>query len=220
MKICGITSLDDALWAVQSGADALGLIFYPRSPRFVPPKEATRIVERLKGIVPVVGVFVNEDPGEVLSVARTLGLDFIQLHGHEDPHQWAAKLGPPLIKAVRANEREISTLGSWFHAWAVLVDGFDPSEHSSTGKVADWSLASTLRFLPRLILAGGLHEGNLLEAVRKVRPDAVDVNSGVEASPGRKDPQKMKRIVALAKTVCFGQRAVFTSMKGGSYGTP
>jgi len=214
VKICGITNLDDALRAVESGADALGLVFYPKSPRFVLPEDAARIVEGLRGMVPFVGVFVNEDPQRAILLAKSLGLDFIQLHGHENPEEWKVKEAPPLIKATRTTEEELSTLGNWSSAWAILVDGFDPTAHSSTGRPADWSVASTLGSLGRLILAGGLHEGNLLEAARIVRPHAVDVSGGVEASPGKKDTRKMKRFIELAKTLCFGERSVFRFQGG------
>jgi phosphoribosylanthranilate isomerase len=218
VKICGITNLDDAYWAVESGAHALGLVFYPKSPRFVSPEDAARIVEELRGMVAFVGVFVNEDPRRAILLAKSLGLDFIQLHGHENPEEWRAKEAPPLIKATRTTEEELSTLGNWSSAWAILVDGFDPTVHSSTGRAVDWSVASTLRSLGRLILAGGLHEGNLREAARIVRPDAVDVSSGVEATPGRKDPRKMKRFIELARTLWFGERSVFRSQGGQKNG--
>ncbi len=214
VKICGITNLEDALWAVESGADALGLVFCPKSSRFVLPEDAARIVEGLRGVVPFVGVFADEEPRRAILLAKSLGLDFIQLHGHENPEEWKAEDAPPLIKATRTTEAELSTLGNWFNAWAILVDGYDPTVHSSTGRVAEWSVASTLGSARRLILAGGLHEGNLFEAARIVRPDAVDVSSGVEARPGRKDPQKMKRFIKLAKTCGFGERSVFRFQGG------
>lgn len=211
VKICGITRLEDALRAAEWGAHGLGFVFYPPSPRYIEPERALRIIERLPNEVAVVGVFVDENPIVVKAVASKLGLHLIQLHGHEPPEGCKALQGLKVIKALRGSFEEFDLLGQYRGLWAVLLDGFDPRIHDSTGKIANWELGDRIKENYRLVLAGGLNEGNLKEAITKVRPDALDVSSALEECPGKKDPVKMKRFLRLVKEVSkgFPSRPVF-----------
>ncbi len=199
IKVCGITNLRDALLAVELGVDALGFVFYPQSPRHISPGEALKIIERLPAEVCKVGVFVDESPQKVRSIYHELGLNLVQLHGHETPQHLLAMADLPLIKAIRGHGQELESLKEYKRLWALLLDGFDPRVHHCTGRLANWQLAPRIRAWNRLVLAGGLREKNLAEAVGVARPDALDVSSGVEKSPGNKDEGKMRRFVKLAK---------------------
>jgi phosphoribosylanthranilate isomerase len=199
VKICGITNREDALTAVHAGAHALGFIFYPLSPRFVKPDRAREFIRGLPGRVSRVGVFVNEDPEEVRRIMRFCGLDFIQLHGKESSDYCA--LFPPsvLIKAVSLRmEEDLALLGD-YPVKAILVDASRPGQPGGTGRTCDWSLAKKAGKKHSIILAGGLHPGNILIALETVSPQAVDVGSGVEERPGKKDPGKVKDLVAAVK---------------------
>jgi phosphoribosylanthranilate isomerase len=199
VKICGITNQEDASTALHAGADAIGFIFYPASPRFVKPDRAGEICRRLPGGICRVGVFVDEDPEEVRRIMRFCGLDFIQLHGKESSDYCA--LFPPsvLIKAVSLRmEEDLALLGD-YPVKAILVDAGDPGQPGGTGRTCDWSLAKKAGEKHKIILAGGLHPGNILIALETVSPQAVDVGSGVEERPGKKDPGKVKDLVAAVK---------------------
>lgn len=211
IKVCGITNLEDALLAVEFGVDALGFVFYPPSPRYIEPRDALRIIERLPAQVCKVGVFVDERPQEVRSIFHDLSLHLAQLHGHESPQYFLALADLPLIKAFRGEDKELESLQDYKNLWAVLLDGFDPRVHPSTGRLANWDLAPRICTRHRLILAGGLNEGNMADAVKAALPDALDVSSGVEKSPGRKDKGKMRRFVELARELSsrFPGRPVF-----------
>ncbi len=199
VKICGITNLEDALSAVHAGADALGFIFYPPSPRFVKPDRAREIIQGLPGSTCRVGVFVDEDPEEVREIKRFCGLDLIQLHGKESPDYCALFFPSLLIKAVSlGKEEDLAALGD-YPVKAILMDASGPGQAGGTGRTCDWSLAKKAGERHRLILAGGLHPGNILVALETVSPQAVDVGSGVEAWPGKKDQEKVKNLVATVK---------------------
>jgi phosphoribosylanthranilate isomerase len=190
VKICGITNLKDARQAVKAGADFLGFNFYPRSPRFVTPRTARRILRRLPKKIASVGVFVNQREAEMLKIACQVGLDYIQLHGEESPAaiaQLARNL--PVIKAVRVRDSFRATeLVRYKRVSAFLLDGFDRRRRGGSGKTFRWNLALRARRAGHIFLAGGLTPENVTQAIRSARPYAVDVCSGVEARPGKKDP--------------------------------
>jgi len=205
VKICGITRMEDALLAVELGASALGFIFYPPSPRFIPPARARVIRQALPPFVSTVGVFVNEDPQRILELKRYVGFDFVQLHGHEPP-EVAQRFFPQVIKALRIkDEADLAQIASYRGAAsAVLLDTYVKGKPGGTGLCFDWRLAQEAKAygLP-VILAGGLGPENALRAWREVRPYALDVNSGVETSPGQKSPVLLQRLFAALKQAHF-----------------
>ena len=205
VKICGITTEDDALLAVGMGADALGFNFVPGSVRQVTPTAARDIVRRLPAGVMAVGVFRNELPKRVLEIVREAGLHAAQLHGNEraEDSRLIGEQVQTLIKAFSAGDRTLDRL-SEFGADVVLVDSPEPG----SGRVFDWSaLDGRERGIP-LLLAGGLRPDNVAQAIETVRPWGVDVASGVESSPGRKDPTLVRQFVANAKAAAaFEQEA-------------
>jgi phosphoribosylanthranilate isomerase len=202
VKICGVTNLEDALAAVEAGASMLGFNFYRRSPRYVSLEDARRILERLPETVTGVGVFVNEPPDEVESVAREAGLDAVQLHGDETPEFCRSLRGLKTIKALRVRQGFDAAACALYTTDAILLDAYAADAFGGTGHTFDWALARQARErVARLFLAGGLTPDNVAEAVRAVRPYAVDVCSGVETSPGRKSPQLMRRFVEEVKEV-------------------
>jgi phosphoribosylanthranilate isomerase len=196
VKICGITNWTDARRAVEAGAQFLGFNFYRPSPRYIQPTAARRIIRRLPDGIAAVGVFVNEPEANMLTLARRVGLDYLQLHGDESPEQVARlKRKIPVIKAIRVRDSfRRKQLNSFGRASAILLDGFDARRHGGTGKTFNWTLARGSNGSRRIFLAGGLTPENVAEAIRVARPYAVDVCSGIEARPGRKNPA---RIVAL-----------------------
>jgi phosphoribosylanthranilate isomerase len=202
VKICGITNLEDALAAVEAGADALGFNFYPKSPRSIEPERARAIIERLPPFVTPVGVFVNEyDLEAIARVVTCARLAVVQLHGDEPPafcRQVAERWR--VIKAVRvASEIDPRGLAD-YSVHALLLDAARPGAYGGTGERFNWELARRVaRVVPTLILAGGLSPENVAEAIRLVRPYAVDVCTGVEARPGKKDPERMRAFIAVAK---------------------
>ena len=194
VKICGITNWRDARRAVDAGADFLGFNFYAGSPRYITPAKARQIVRRLPGGIVSVGVFVNETEKNMLQIAQAVGLDRLQLHGDESASS-VKRLGRwlPVIKAVRVRKSfRASQLARFRHASALLLDGFDARQWGGTGKSFDWRLAQRGRGPTRLFLAGGITPENVAQAIRTARPYAVDVCSGVEAKPGKKDPRRLK----------------------------
>lgn len=198
VKICGITNADDALHAAACGADALGLVFYPGSPRCVTPEQARAICAALPPFVSRVGLFVNETPERIRAIAGACGLDVLQLHGDEAPQEC---LLPPyrVVKGVRPRTAaDLAALAAYPVA-ALLVDAAVPGQFGGTGQRADWALAAQLAAAHRVVLAGGLTPANVAAAVRAVRPYAVDVASGVEAAPGRKDPDKVAAFIRAAR---------------------
>lgn len=199
IKICGLTTIADALAAAEAGADMIGLNFYIRSPRFVSTETASKIAAALPGRICKVGLFVEEPARSVRKIAELLGLDAVQLHGSY-PRGIAGKLPRfTLIRAFHvAAEEDLDQLEA-AEADYFLLDGLAAGLHGGTGRRCDWSLASKAKDYGRIILAGGLTPGNVAEAVREVRPDGVDVASGVESAPGRKDIELMRRFVEAAR---------------------
>jgi phosphoribosylanthranilate isomerase len=199
IKICGITNGEDAMTSVSAGADAIGFIFFAQSPRCVSPDRVREINLRLPGKLCRVGVFVDQDAEEVKRIYRFCKLDLIQLHGNESPDYCGLFSPSVLIKAISLRrEDDLDSLGQ-YPVRAVLVDAYDPAQPGGTGKTCDWSLARKAGEKHRIILAGGLNAGNILAALGAVSPPAVDVGSGVEERPGKKDSQKIKELVAIVK---------------------
>lgn len=201
VKICGITNEDDALFAVAMGADAVGFVFAP-SPRQVAAQQVYDITRRLPPEILTVGVFRDEVPSRVIETVHRAGLKAAQLHGHETPDQVAevAQQIRWVIKAVPAGTDDARRCDR-FGTDMVLVDAPQPG----SGKVFDWSLMDDVAEGPRIILAGGLDPDNVAEAVRTVRPWGVDVSSGVEKSPGKKDALKVKAFVERARAAAPAQ---------------
>jgi len=196
VKVCGITNLDDALLASNLGADALGFNFFPASPRYIDPGSAGVIIRQLPPLVAMVGVFVNvETPEELLRMARASGVQVLQLHGDETPEYCHALRPWPLIKAVRVGNGPPGDDPSRYPVQAFLLDARDDVLFGGTGRTFDWKDASAIGRSRPLILAGGLNPGNVARAIRTVDPYAVDVCSGVERSPGCKDPGRLKKFM-------------------------
>jgi len=198
VKICGITNLADARHASACGADALGFVFYPGSPRFIEPKLAGRIIAELPPLVTTVGLFVNESPQRIREVVALCGLDTVQLHGDEGPDQCSY---PPcrVIKALRLHDQTEAGVFAAYRVAALLLDAYVPDRFGGTGHRCDWQRAAVVAAQYRVILAGGLTPENVTEALRMVRPYGVDVSSGVEIQPGKKDPDRVARFIHLAK---------------------
>jgi phosphoribosylanthranilate isomerase len=191
VKICGITNLEDALFACELGADALGFILYEKSPRFIAPDTIREITNRLPPFVRTVGVFVDAEMDFVQMVMKKAALDLAQLHGRETPAECAI-LGNRAIKAFRTSPDFHPGVLKSYPCQAFLLDAFVADAYGGTGKTCDWSLAAAAKEYGRIILAGGLNSDNVAEAINKVKPYAVDVSSGVESGPGRKDHAKLK----------------------------
>jgi phosphoribosylanthranilate isomerase len=197
VKICGITSEADALLAVALGADAVGFIFAP-SPRQVTPQVVDRIINRLPREILTVGVFRDESPKRVVEITNGIGLRAAQLHGSETSadSQYVAERVPVTIKAFPAGHRDVARSDE-FGAQAVLIDGASPG----SGEVFEWRLAEGVVDPSRLILSGGLNANNVGDAIAHLHPFGVDASSGVESSPGQKDPRKMREFIAAVRGV-------------------
>jgi len=199
VKVCGITNEEDAICAVHFGAAALGFIFYSASPRFIEPTEAKKIISKLRPQIAKVGVFVNESASEIKSIAKHCSLDFIQLHGDESPAFCRKLPGMRIIKAVFLQSMDDVRNASAYQVAALLADTRRGKLYGGTGLVGDWKLAGLLSRQRPLILAGGLNPKNVERAVQAVMPQAVDVNSGVEISPGKKSPEKLARFIEIVR---------------------
>lgn len=199
LKICGITNLADARYCAGAGADFLGFIQHPSSPRYIDPREARQIIDWVYGTEPV-GVFVNASADEISEISTTAAFSRVQLHGEETPEVCAA-VEFPLIKAFRVRASDTAdTLKAAFepyrpHVEAFLLDTYHEALHGGTGQTFDWTLAAELAREFPIILAGGLNADNVEEAVRTVRPFGIDVASSVEETPGRKDFDKLATFI-------------------------
>jgi phosphoribosylanthranilate isomerase len=196
VKICGITTWEDALLSIDLGASALGFNFYPPSPRAISPADAWSIIRRLPPFVEAVGVFVDWPPLVVDALARAVRLGSVQLHGAESPAEVAELARKRRVtKAVSVKRGfRAASLDRYRAADAILLDGFAPGLPGGTGRTLDWQLARTARRYGRIILAGGLTPENIAEAIHIAQPYAVDVASGVESRPGRKDPARLRAL--------------------------
>jgi len=205
VKVCGITGYRDAALALDCGVDGLGFNFFARSPRFIKPSEARSIIRRLPPFAVSVGVFVNvEDPAKVVEAAREAGVQVLQLHGDESPEYCTRFYSWPLIKALRLDSGPVKENLRRYAVQAFLLDARDEFRFGGTGKTFDWALAASVKKYRPVILAGGLKTENVGEAIRAVRPYAVDVCSGVESSPGKKDPEKLKAFIREVRNVSKG----------------
>jgi phosphoribosylanthranilate isomerase len=204
VKICGITNPEDAAAALDAGADALGFVFHRKSPRYVEPPVVKSIVAGLPPFILTVGVFVNEEPKIVRDLMDSCGLVLAQLHGEESAG-YCETLGRPVIKAIglkdRASLLALAEYKGRAQVRGFLLDAFVPGVYGGTGQTTDWSVAAEIAKAVTVILAGGLTPDNVATAVAVVKPYAVDVSSGVEASPGKKDHAKIRAFVQAAKLV-------------------
>lgn len=204
VKICGITNLDDAAAAVEAGADALGFIFSRKSPRFVETIVAKQIIATLPPLVIPVGVFVNEDVAVVRSIMDECGLALAQLHGDE-PAAYCQELARPVMKALRLKDRgSFLSLAEYQGRAGVrgfVVDTYSETAYGGTGKIANWSLAAEVARSAAVLLAGGLTPDNVSDAIQAVRPYGVDVSSGVESSPGKKDHGRIRAFFEAVRVV-------------------
>ena len=205
IKICGITNAEDALKAVELGADALGFVFYEKSPRAIQVEAAKRIIATLPPFILPVGVFVNQPEETVRVIFDSCGLAFAQLHGDESA-TYCETLGRPVLRAIRLKDRRsFLALAEYKGRMGVrgfVVDAFSQEAYGGTGQTVDWSLAGEAAKAAPILLAGGLTPGNVQEAIKQVQPYGVDVSSGVEASPGKKDHQKLQDFIQAVRLVC------------------
>lgn len=214
VKICGITNLDDAIQAIQSGADFLGFVFYPGSKRYIPASDARLIAARLRerpDCPTLVGVFVNETAEQMARMMDDCSLDLAQLSGEEAPALIVDPASPIYGRSFKALQPTSLAEGEADAEWfappepaagqpTLLLDAYHPALRGGTGQIADWLMAAQLAVkVPGMMLAGGLTPDNVADAVRLVRPFAVDVSSGVEREPGKKDHHKVRRFVSNAK---------------------
>ena len=225
IKICGITNVDDARVAIEAGADLLGFILYPKSPRYVAPVKIAEILKEIRDWRPetgaqrtgglqtldpslprMVGVFVNEPVERILAILDQTGLDYVQLHS-EEPPDMLMRLAGRAFKALRPTSADEALAQAALYAPlgppggpTLMVDAHDPNAYGGTGKTADWQAAAALaRRHPDLLLAGGLTADNVAAAIEIVQPWGVDVSSGVEVAPGKKDHRKVRAFVAAVK---------------------
>lgn len=200
VKICGITNLEDALVAVNAGADALGFIFYKKSPRYIHPKKAAGIIARLPRRIRKVGVFVNALEKDIRGIAKLCSLDLLQFHGEETPEFCARFKGYKIIKAFRVKDKLSLKDISSYKTFAYLFDSYLKAKPGGTGKKFNWELIPRSGIIKRpVFLSGGLNQDNVLAAIKTVRPDWVDVSSSLEADSGTKDHKKMMEFIELVK---------------------
>ncbi len=209
VKICGITNEADARAAVEAGADALGFVFHPASPRCADPEVVRRIIVQMPPFVLPVGVFVDEDAKKVRDLMDGCGLVLAQLHG-EETASYCEALGRPVLKAIRLRNRASFLAIAEYKGRAgvrgILLDAFSEQAYGGTGMTADWGLAAEAARTMPVVLAGGLTTANVERAIQQVRPYGVDVSSGVEAGPGRKDHEKVRAFIRAVKLVSGSTR--------------
>ena len=204
VKICGITNIDDAVKAVQLGADLLGFNFYPKSPRYIEPQEAEKIIRKLPAFVDIVGLFVNADADTIRKTASDLMLDWVQLHGDESPGFCMSlnNMSAQIIKAVRIKDGRDIEYAKNFAVDALLLDAFHPVLHGGTGQRFDWNSLPELtgHTFGRTFLAGGINPKNVIEAVG-LGFYGIDICSGIEDSPRKKNHEKMEELFKKLRSV-------------------
>lgn len=200
VKICGVTRQEDALLASRLGADYIGFIFYPKSPRYISPEKAGEIIQLLPPEIKTVGIFVNETVERISHVFHEIGLNIVQLHSvnNESDYRGIRERGIPYLRVTRISA-DGSKIPEDNNCYAHLLDTFDKDEYGGTGKVFDWNSIRGAGKQKRIFLSGGLNPENVAEAIRIVNPFAVDVSSGVEIEPGVKDKVKMQEFIDKAR---------------------
>jgi phosphoribosylanthranilate isomerase len=202
VKVCGITSYEDAVMVLDQGVDALGFNFFPPSPRYLKPADARSILRRLPPFVTTVGLFVNvADADQVSEMATAAAVQVLQLHGDETPDYCRRFANWPLIKALRIGGNEIPRDLDAYSVQAFLLDAKDDALFGGTGRSFDWKLARDIQRIRPIILAGGLRPDNVREAIRVVAPYGIDVCSGVESAPGKKDVNKLRQFMNEVRNV-------------------
>ena len=201
VKICGIASLDEARCAIDLGADALGFNFWPKNPRFIAPERAAEIIAALHPFTTSVGVFVDETLDRIKEIVSTAGINAVQLHGDESPEFCRGLQGVKLIKALRVTGDFDAACAAKYPVNAILLDSSVRGMYGGTGERFDWRIAVEAKRYAPIILAGGITIDNVKDAIAAVSPMAVDVCSGVEAEPGRKDLSMMKAFMAEVQGV-------------------
>jgi phosphoribosylanthranilate isomerase len=199
VKICGITNKEDAICAADCGAVAVGFIFYPPSPRYIKPADARKLIRLLPDALVKVGVFVNEKEEEIKKIMTYCDLDMIQLHGDEKPEFCLKFPSARVIKALELKNDADIVYAKSYQVGAILVDSRYAGLYGGTGRKANWDLASRIRNKKQLILSGGLNENNIAQAIKDVAPHALDINSGVESKPGKKNHAKLARIFDIIR---------------------
>lgn len=199
VKVCGITNLEDAHAAVEAGADALGFIFTQLSPRYTTPGVVREIIQTLPPFITPVGVFVNRKRDEINDIVAITGIRCIQFHGEESPVDMVG-YSVPVYRAFRVREGFDVSLLERYPTRTFLIDGFNGGTNSEASKTSEWRTAIAAKKFGRVILSGGLTPTNVHNAIAAVRPYAIDVNGGVEASPGKKDKEKLKELFAAVRT--------------------
>ena len=198
IKICGVTSFNDAIMAANYGASALGFIFYEKSPRYINPEILKTWISNVPSSVKKVGVFVNKDVDKVNKIVEELNLGMVQLHGDESP-EYCNQMIRPVIKVFRVNNKFDSIMLNNYQVATFLFDTYNKENRGGTGESFDWQSILQLNTEIPVILSGGLNADNVLEGIEVVKPSAVDVNSGVEAAPGKKDEEIIKNLFTILK---------------------
>ena len=199
IKICGITNIEDALYAADLGVDALGFVFYSQSPRHIEPKKARKIIQQLPPFLAKVGVFVNERAARVNEIIELTGIDVVQLHGQEAP-EYCQRFERKVVKAFRIAPDFDPAQIEVYEVDAYLLDTYVRGIYGGTGEVFNWEIAKRAEQYGRIILAGGLNPGNIKEAICQVEPYGVDISSGVEIRPGEKDKRKLEQLVLQVRS--------------------
>ena len=205
VKICGLTNLKDAMTAVEAGADALGFVLYQQSPRAIGPEEVKTIIRRLPPYVTTVGVFADPKEDELRDAFDNWGLSLAQLQGDETP-ELCDQFPGRVVKAIRVRDKKSLEAMCYFRVRAFVLDTYQPDQLGGTGHTFDWALAKYAKQFGPVILAGGLTPKNVADAIRTVRPIAVDVSSGVEAKLRKKDPKKVKQFIEQATQAFAGSQ--------------
>jgi len=194
IKICGITNLDDALFATECGADSLGFNFYKKSPRYIDPQKAAEIIAQLPPLIMPVGIFVNEHEDRIREIQQLACIPTVQFHGDESP-EFCQRFGSHVIKAFQVRDKESLKSMAHYRVGAFLLDSYREGMRGGTGVAFDWHLAVVAKTFGKIILSGGLTPENVVEAVKLVQPYAVDVAGGVEKEIGSKDHGKVKQFI-------------------------
>jgi len=199
VKICGITNLEDALSSINAGCDALGFVFYKKSPRYIAPEKAKEIIKKLPENIIKIGVFVNEKEKQIRRIAELCNLGMLQFHGDESPKFCKKFAAYKVIKVFRLREKIDLSKILRYNTFAYLFDTFVKHKPGGTGARFNWDLLSRLNIKQPIFLSGGLNQKNIQQAIKTVHPEWVDVSSSVELAPGKKDPKKVNKFIETVK---------------------